>query len=62
MADREGRPWTWQIETDDGSRVQIKFFNTANGKEATFSLSIRSSGGYQLKQEGDGYPEVSKTV
>lgn len=57
----QNSPWVWEIEDDNGSEVQIKFFNTNNGKEAKLELEIRGNS-YRLKTEGDGYPEREQTL
>jgi len=54
-------PWVWEIEDDGDDEIEVKFFNTANGKEAKFELQIRGDG-YRLKTEGDGFSEVERNL
>lgn len=61
QAIEQDAPWVWEIEQDRGSRVEVKFFNTDNGKEATFVLRY-DDGGRRLKTEGDGFPEREERV
>ena len=54
-------PWVWEIEDDNGDEIEVKFFDTASGKEAKFELSIRGDG-YRLKTEGDGFDEQERNL
>ena len=54
-------PWVWEIEADNGSEIEVKFFNTATEKEAKFELRIRDDG-YRLKTEGDGFEEQERNL
>ncbi|MDW3220590.1 MAG: hypothetical protein R8F63_18435 [Acidimicrobiales bacterium] len=49
-------PWVWEVEDDNGPKVEVKFFNTETGKEAKLSLRLDDDG-YKLKTEGDGFAE-----
>lgn len=54
-------PWVWEIEDDNGDEIEVKFFDTASGKEAKFELGIRGDG-YRLKTEGDGFDEQERNL